>query len=139
MGAKGYTYVTTKTNFTGRQESTDADQQRPLKNSKGYTYFGAERRPLPQKSCNKTKLSLAEKLREIVAEVMGVDAIEVSDSYPIRHEAQMMPDGYLDLVEIAVVIEKEFKLGEVFTEENEQVFESFGTLHNFLKGLTNGR
>lgn len=106
--------------------------------TKGYTYFGAERRSLPQKSHRKTKLSLAERLREIVAEAMGVDTEEITESYPIRKEAQMMPDGELDLVEIAVAIETEYELGEVFSEDNEQVFERLGTLLEFVKESING-
>lgn len=105
----------------------------PAMGTKGYTYFGAERRPLSKKSHGKTKISLAERLREIVAEAMGVDAEEITDSYPIRKETQMMPDGELDLVEIAVAVETEYKIGEIFTEENEQVFDSFGTLLQFTK------
>ncbi len=98
--------------------------------TKGYTYFGAERKPLPKKSHRKK--TLTERLREIVAEAMGVDEEEVTDSYPINKEAQMMPDEILELVEIAVAIENEYGLSELFTEENEQVFDSFKSLHQFV-------
>jgi acyl carrier protein len=99
--------------------------------TKGYTYFGAERRPIAiKKSHRKT---FTERLREIVAEAMGVDEEEITDSYPIKKETELMPNGLLDLIEIAMVIEKEYELGEVFSEDNEQVFDSFGTLLEFVK------
>lgn len=99
---------------------------------KGYTYFGAERKPIAiKKSPRKT---FVERLREIVAEVMGVDTEEITDSYQIKQEAQMIPDGLIELIEISMAIENEWELGEIFTSENEDVFESFGTLLEFVKG-----
>jgi acyl carrier protein len=103
--------------------------------TKGYTYFGAERRPLPKKSHRKTKPTFTERLREIVAEAIGVDTEEITDSYPIKQESDLSPNGLLDLIEIAMVIEKEYEFVDIFSEDNEQVFESFGTLLGFMKGM----
>lgn len=99
--------------------------------TKGYTYFGAERKPIAiKKSPRKT---FAERLREIVAEVMGVDTEEITDSYQIKQETELMPNGLIELIEISMAIENEWELGEIFTSENEHVFENFGTLLEFVK------
>ena len=78
------------------------------------------------------RLSLKE-LREIVAEVMLVDVEEITDSYQIKHETELMPNGLFELIELSVAIENEWGLGEVFTSENEDVFESFEKLLEFVK------
>ncbi len=102
-----------------------------MSQAKGYTYFGAERKPIAiKKSPRKT---FTERLREIVAEVMLVDVEEITDSYQIKHETELMPNGLFELIELSVAIENEWGLGEVFTSENDGVFESFGKLLEFVK------
>jgi hypothetical protein len=65
-----------------------------MSQAKGYTYFGAERRPIAKSP--KAKLSFTERVREIVAEIMLVDTEEVTDSYPIKKETELMPNGLTD-------------------------------------------
>jgi len=98
---------------------------------KGCTFFGATRRGVKVKPA--PKLSLRQRLQEIVAEAMGIDAADVTDSYEIKAEADLMHDGLIELVEISVAIEYEYELEEIFTYDNEHVFESFGTLLQFVK------
>lgn len=97
---------------------------------KGCAYAGViKKRPMTKTR----KLPLRERIREIVAEVMGVDSEEITESYEIRRETDLMPDGLMELIEISVAIEQEYELGEVFSDENERVFENFGTLLEFVK------
>jgi hypothetical protein len=101
---------------------------------KGMTFFGVERKQVKAKPAR--KLSLRQRLQEIVAEVMGLNAEDVTESYEIKAETDLMPDGQLELVEIAVAIEEEYELGEVFRCDNEHVFENFGKLLEFVKSHT---
>jgi len=99
---------------------------------KGCTFFGATRVGVKVKP-KMHKPSLRERLQEIVAEVMLVDAESITDSYEIKAETDLLPDGLTELIELSVAIESEWGLGEVFTYENEGVFESFRKLLEFVK------
>lgn len=84
----------------------------------------------PQKQRRKT--DTRSRLKEIVCYIMFEDGQNVTDSYDILNDP-LTVDKWLDPIEIAVMAEKEFLLGEC--EWPDEVFQSFGKLLSHLESL----
>jgi acyl carrier protein len=108
--------------------------------SKGCMFSGFIKSGIKAKPAAKNNLSIRERVREIVAEIMLQDPASITDNYPLREEIDLLPDGFLDMIDISFAIESEYKLPEIFNSDNERIFVTFDSLVKFVeKAVSHGR